>query len=117
MTPTEDTMYHVTGRKNLETIFTEGILPGKRRGLTWAKCDKVFLTNDPGRIIRTQAGRKWTENQDLVVIEIKPGLTVKPHEYDSGATYTLSDFEFTTEKVPVEFLGEVIHWSNFCKFD
>lgn len=96
--------YHITPKKNIERIFTEGLIPGKRKGITInsSKQKSVFLTNDTDRIIKEHCGKDWFIKHDCVILTINPeGLNIKPVEYRSGRTYTISDFEFTTDFIPV----------------
>lgn len=106
-------LYHITPKKNIDSILEHGILPNYGNGLTCGKRthDKVFLTNDVLRIITTQAGELWVKHNEPVIFEIELDESeFKPLEYHSGGTYTLSDFEFTTDKVrPNQISGFHVH--------
>ena len=98
-----DVLYHITPRRHLPSIMVNGLIPGHRRGLTVASAkrqDKVYLTNNPDYIMKTQAGDEWLRRNDVVILAVDVSeIDIKPVEYRYGATYTISDFEFTTDRV------------------
>lgn len=109
-----ETLYHITSAKNLDSILIEGLIPGKRKGLTLqsrGKLSKVFLTNDVDRIAITQAGKNWIERNKAIVIEVSVSNT-EPHKYVDGGTYTLSDYEFVCDRVNP---ADIVRWFEYSK--
>jgi hypothetical protein len=94
-------LYHISKRIHTNSILTKGLIPAYRKGLTVAKKqEKVFLTNDVERILKTQAGEKWCKRWDPVVFEVDvTDLNVSPVKYIYNRTYTLSDFEFEAGRI------------------
>ena len=72
-------LYHITPRKNLESIVEKGLIPGYHRGLGKG-CGVIFLTDNPKYILETQAGPNWISQFDLVILEIDiEECTIKPY--------------------------------------
>jgi hypothetical protein len=103
--------YHITKERHLPRIFTEGLRPGHRVGLTVRtprKVGKVFVTNDVAFVAANHAGRAWCEKHNAVVLAVELYESERePVRYYSAGTYTISNFEFTCNKVPVERLRYV----------
>lgn len=56
------------------------------------------MTNNINKIVYEQCGIAYTKKHDLVVLHIE--LDHVSHvQYNNGMTYTLSDFEFITNKI------------------
>lgn len=112
-------MYHITKRKYLPSILSKGILPDFKDGITVSGRDKhncVFLTNDPLDIIYNQAGIKWCEKHDVIVLEINIDQNnFEPHKYYCGGTYTLSDYEFVTSIIKKEQIKKILSFRDFIK--
>jgi len=75
-------LYHITAKKNVDSILSKGLIPNFQRGLSrrqdYAPC--VWLTDDTDYILETQAGDLWREENDPVVLEIDAdGLDVKQY--------------------------------------
>lgn len=102
-------LYHITKRKYLTSILTEGLLPSKKPGIAVRlKWDKVFLTNDIKYILECQCGDEWLKHNDCVVLHIDTSeLDIEPHKYRCGMTYTLSDTEFVTDRISPEKILKV----------
>lgn len=101
------TYYHITKFKHINSIIAKGIIPGYRRGLCInpGKLKHVYITTDVKRILTTQAGTAWLKRNKIAVFEVDiTGLTLEPVKYRDGATYTISDFEFMTDKIEPERL-------------
>lgn len=98
--------FHITRLRNIESILSLGIIPDYRKGLTLKRepWKKVFVTNDPERIIRTQGGKAWEKGIAVIEVEID---ACEPHRYSAREPHTLSDFEFTTDKIPPENIVNV----------
>jgi len=105
-------LYHVTKRRNLVKILVEGLRPrigGSPVGLCVSRDPdvrqrvwrRVWLTNDPSRVLCEHAGERWCSRWDPVVIEVSVDK-VEEVKYYSGGTYTVSDFEYTVDAVPAE---------------
>lgn len=108
-------LYHITPGKNIKSIMENGILPGFNKGLTChhQKWNMVFLTNDIDRIIRDQSGMDWVNKKEAYVIEVEiEDHRIRPHEYNSGSTYSISDFEFTTDMVNNEEIKRYYKYKN-----
>ena len=98
-------LFHITRVENVDSILTQGILPGYKKGLTmrgdiW---DKVFLTNNVDKIIKTQGGKAWEKN--IAIFEVEVDVS-DCHPYIYGCFDSLvndnrkiSDFEFNIDKV------------------
>lgn len=98
-------LYHITKKKWLTSILTNGLIPGYRRGLrvNGKKCNTIFLTNDIEKIVNFQCGMDYVNKHELVVLHINTkDLKVEPTKYLGCATYTISDFEFETSKIEVD---------------
>jgi len=91
-------LYHITKSKNIVSILNIGILPKYGKGLTRKGCDKVFLTNDIDRIIKTQGGVTWESGIAIIEVDVKDYET---HIYKCYVQPKYSDFEFTIDKVEV----------------
>lgn len=93
-------LYHVTPQAYLQSILTEGLIPGKKIGLSkyTDQTHLVWLTDDYEYILKTQAGSKWIEenNPCILIVDVAnlvihkkvtnayaDGLRAVPHEYYS----------------------------------
>lgn len=89
-------LFHVTARKNLQSILTNGLIPLKSQGLTmvWpprTKC--VWLTSDFTYILDTQCGIDWIKRNDPAILKVDcDGLDVVP--YIAYATGKLVPHEY-----------------------
>lgn len=67
-----------------------------------AKWNKVFLTNNVDKIIKTQGGKAWEKNIAIFEVEVDDS-DCRPRIYDIFDSLTngckISDFEFNIEKV------------------
>lgn len=110
-------MYHVTKREYLVSILQKGILPDFKPGITISGKDKhncVFLTNDPRDIICNQAGTKWCQKHDVIVLEIDINKNdYEPYKYYSGGTYTLSNHEFVTSVIKSKQIKKILSFHDF----
>ncbi len=116
-------LYHVTKRKNLESIMKYGILPNFHKGLTCGgkKHKKVFITNDPDRIIRTQGGSGWI-SEDTLILEIDVLDTeIESYAYSGYADgkIRLSSFEFVIDRVdPCKIIRQYgINMKDYMDYD
>lgn len=93
--------------------MTEGLIPGKRKGLTCGmkRWDKIFLTNSIEKIIDEQMGSSYKYEEYKVLIIDCSNIEVKPKEYHQyrAGTYTLSDFEFVTNKIEPKYIKNIIN--------
>lgn len=74
-------LYHITPRKNLESIFSNGLIPLYKDGLNCLdeKEPVVWLTDDPDYVLEKQAGDRWIQENDPVVLSIDCSLLdIKP---------------------------------------
>lgn len=101
------TYYHLTKAQHVPRILTEGLRPGHRVGLTVnvkRKVGKNFICptlDDLLRVAVEHAGMKWMKRWDPVVLAVEvDDDEVEPVRYYSGGTYTISNFEYTCDKVP-----------------
>ncbi len=113
-------MFHITKTRNIEKILSEGIIPGKQsriKGLTVTsqpKHENVFLTNDVGRIVDTQLGRSSTHEWSVISVDER-NFNYQQHRYKSNGTYTLSDFEFITNKIEIKDILNITTLDNYLK--
>lgn len=94
--------YHIAKGRHAESILAKGLIPGHRRGITCNgdKHKKVFVTNDVDKIIKWQAGPAWIKKHKCVLVHVDmTGVRMDPVQYRCGMTYTISDFEFTTDRI------------------
>lgn len=82
-------LFHITPRKNLESIASLGIIPEFTRGLTCRqphhRFSVVWLTDNPEHILTTQAGDDWIRENDPVILTVDcKGLDIKPYTLFSG---------------------------------
>jgi hypothetical protein len=100
------TMFHITARKNLESIKKLGIIPAYTKGLTCyrTKHTAVWLTDNPEHILTTQAGEEWVKKNDPVVLKVEcKGLDIKP--YTSYTTGKVVKHEFYFEGTIKQHFG------------
>lgn len=77
-------LYHITPKKNLKSILTNGLIPGHNRGLGKG-CSEIFLTDNPNFILNTQAGPNWIEQHKPVILEIDTeSYVLKSHRNVAG---------------------------------
>jgi len=91
------TLFHITPRKNLESIKTLGIKPAYSKGLYCGNDRKsvVWLTDNPTHILTTQAGEDWIKKNDPVVLKVEcNGLDVKPYVSYITGKVALHEFYF-----------------------
>jgi len=90
-------LYHITKKKHLKRIFSEGLLPGiksRKVGMTtynpnnWIasakvckkrRWDRIFLTDNIDYIIDKQAGKEWMKDAIILKINIK-NIKIKKHQ-------------------------------------
>jgi len=113
-------LYHITKEENLDSILTEGLIPLKVKGLTVSShrdhpdWNYVFLTNSVEYIIKTQVNSFYVEQFKPIIFEIDiEGLDVSPVKYKGGGTYSLSNFEFITNKIEVERIKYIGYYTDF----
>jgi hypothetical protein len=97
-------LQHITTAKNAPRICTEGLVPGKTRGICAKPSDQkeiarkceVYLTNNADLIAVTQCGKDWIERQDAQIIYLSvPQDDVTPVRYMArGAPGLLSTYEY-----------------------
>lgn len=94
-------LYHITKKKWLESIMTYGLKPAYRKGiLLKGRCKNVFLTNNINKILVEHCGIQYIKKHEFVVLHIDcTNIKLEPTRYRNGATYTISDFEFETNKI------------------
>ena len=113
-------MFHITKTENIESILSVGIIPGelsKIKGIAtrhYPKHGKVFLTNDVGRIVDTQLGRSSTHEWSVISVDER-NFKYQQHMYKSNGTYTLSDFEFITNKIEIKDILNITTLDNYLK--
>ena len=83
-------LYHITPKKNLESILTNGLIPGHKRGLGKG-CNVIFLTDNPKFILNTQAGPNWIEQHKPVILEVDTELYVL-RLYRNGAGQAIHEY-------------------------
>ncbi len=95
--------YHITKRKNLVNILSQGLFPGARRGISPSYAPKrtqVYLTNDVRYVAEEQAGQAWCRRYDPVVLAVEiEEENMAPVRYNGPGTYTISGFEFTCDAI------------------
>lgn len=91
-------LYHITPKRNVDSILTLGLIPGYNRGLGKG-CDVIFLTNDPEYILKKQAGTNWMAEHNPVVFCIDTeSYQIEPCLYKAFSPPRLSTFEFICRK-------------------
>lgn len=99
-------LYHMTPKRNLESILNNGLLPGYSKGLYIygnKKLNKVYLTNNVLKIVSIQSGYEWIKDNDVIILEIDiDEKYFEPCKYEYSGTYTYSDFEFVTDIIKPE---------------
>ena len=110
-------LYHITKRKHIPSIQVKGIIPGFRRGLFTGKIKlkKVYLTNNVQYVINNQAGQKWCDRWDPIVLEIDIE-TAESLKIRCSGTYTLSLFEFVTDKIKPEQIKRIRKLKDILRF-
>jgi len=99
--------YHITKKKNINSIMKLGILPKYKQGLsTYREHTKVFLTNDIEKIIKTQGGNEWETSIAIIEVEVEKH---EPHTYTCYDPPKYSDFEFIVDKVSVEEIKSICY--------
>lgn len=101
-------LYHITPRKNLESIKELGIIPAYAKGITCYtytyKKPVVWLTDNPEYILTSQAGEDWIKENDPIVIKVNcDGLNIKP--YTSYNTNEIVNHEFYFEGTIKQHFG------------
>ena len=115
-------LYHITPRRNLESILKHGIIPAYSWGLSGIDKQKaVYLTDNPKYILITQAGNTWVSRYDPIIIklnianlEIKKKYshhtghpTICDHEYYYDGIIRLDvETDFEVLEIPKEWLNE-----------
>lgn len=65
-------LFHYTWNENVLSILTEGLIPDKCKGMTRRKLRRkwhtVFLTDNPGYILRTQLG--YFHQHDVTLLQV-----------------------------------------------
>lgn len=95
-------LYHITKKKYISSILIKGLIPAYRKGIKVCgdRCKYVYLTNNINKIIYEQCGINYCKKHDLIIIEINcENLIINPKKYISNGTYTISTFEFITNKI------------------
>ena len=98
-------LYHITRKENIDSIIEKGIIPNYRKGLGSRGSDKVFLTNDVNKIIKTQGGIEWETNIAIIEVDVK---NYKPHLYNCYVIPKESDYEFVCEIVEPSMIKNII---------
>lgn len=85
----ETVLFHITPRKNLESIAVLGLIPEYSSGLScWRphhRLSVVWLTDNPDYILEAQAGDRWIRDNDPVILKVNcKDLDVKPYISYSG---------------------------------
>lgn len=87
-------MWHITRRKNYESILLKGLIPGFRAGITtsWGRKDRdiknyVFLTDNPRYILDRHCGPEWCTRHTPLVLEVN--VENLPHVFRGVSEYTV----------------------------
>lgn len=95
-------LYHITKKKHIPSILIKGLIPAYRKGLKVCgdKCKHVYLTNNINKIIYEQCGESYFKKHECVILEIDINdIKIEHVKYINNGTYTISDFEFITDKI------------------
>jgi hypothetical protein len=75
-------LFHITPSDNLPSILKHGLIPKRGKGLTTGPKkyieSKVWLTDNPEYILRTQAGETWIKSRNPIILRVNcRGLDIK----------------------------------------